>query len=503
MRVTSKTTLSIGISTMLALFLCVGSALAVQEITPTAVDPNAKPQNAPEAAPESEDSPSFLRRNTWNSSFDRAGDATRDAEVELKKGIKINCNPEQFKKDGVTDAMVQQQVATCEQKNAEAQNFGAEAGKIRSMQRIFADVSRVSDVAAVGSIGAVGYAELVKKNQSQSESLMGAARIQETAGVVSYTTGAADFSMGAYAYMAQKKKLEKMKETLSGVSGNIQMNAEDVAAVKKLAAAAEETKKAAYSHMMYGAGKAAVGYASMWMAKRNRELAASLSSLDMSMIPPAAPPSASSQQKPSGDGGVPYYPNNNVQFLLPTDSDGSSALPSAPRAPIVAGGGASVMPSNFRSPASAGGGKGGVSSAGGLGGGGGGAGSSPAGAPEGEAATAGKDGKEAISQGFEVSLSGGNSSRYGGGGEKSKEEAGVGDLLGGLLGGSPESKATGLNPNQLYHEATNDLDGTEETGSMAGVGGKDRSLFDSVRLKYHKMSEVGRLQGPGAVEVKN
>lgn len=502
MRVFQKTTLTIGISTMLALFLCVGSAMAEGTvITPTAADPTAQPQNDPAAAPESEDSPSFLRRNTWNSSFDRAGDATRDAEVELKKGIKINCNPEQFKKDGVTDAVVQQQVATCEQKNAEAQNFGVEAGKIRSMQRVFADVSRVSDIAAVGSIGAVGYAELVKKNQSQSESLMGAARIQETAGVVSYTTGAADFSMGAYAYMAQKKKLEKMKETLSGVSGNIQMNAQDVAAVKKLAAAAEETKKAAYSHMMYGAGKAAVGYASMWMAKRNRELAASLSSLDMSMYPPPAPPSAISQNKPAGDGGVPYYPNNNVQFILPTETDGASVAPSSPSAPVVAGGGASVMPTDFRSLASTGGGKGGVSSAGSPGSGGAGAGGGSAPAGEGEvAATAGK---EAINQGFEISLSGGSGSRYGGGGEKSKDDAGAGDLLGGLLGGSPDSKATGLNPNQLYHDATNDLDGTEETGSMAGVGSKDRSLFDSVRLKYHKMSEVGRLQGPGAVEVKN
>lgn len=510
MQTLGKSTLTIGTGSLLFLVLCLGSALASgTEIIPGARDPSqdgTQERAGAEAPPE--DAPSFLRKHTWQSSFDRAGDASRAAEVELKKGIKIHCEASQFEKDGVSQEAVLQMVRECQQRNAEAQTFGEEAGKIRVMQRIFADTSRISDAAAVGSIGAVGYAELIKKNQSQSETLLGAAKIQETAGYVSYTTGAADFSMGAYAYLSQKKKLEKMKETLSGVSGNLQMNAEDIAAVKKLATAAEETKKAAYSHMMYGAGKAAVGYASMWMAKRNKDQAASLASIDSAAYLPPASPSTISNTQSTNNGGTAYYPNNNVQFLLPTDNSGASVgNPGSTNAAVVAGGGASVMPSEFRNPASnSSGGKGGVSSSGSPGGAG--APSAKGGGTESTDGSAGleanKDGKETASQGFEISLAGGNSNRYGGGsGEKSKDDGGVGDLLGGLMGSGAESKATGVNPNQIYRSATEDLDGTEEVGSMAGVGNKDRTLFEAVRSKYFKMMEVGRLQGPGAVEVKN
>ncbi len=508
MRTTGRSTLIIGTSSLLALFLCLSSALAAgTEIVPGARDATQPEQEVQAEAPV-EDSPSFLRKHTWKNSFDQAGDASRAAELELKKGIKIHCERTQFEGDNVSEAQVLQLVQECERRNAEAQTFGSEAEKIRTMQRIFADTSRISDAAAVGSIGAVGYAELIKKNQSQSETLLGAARIQETAGYVSYTTGAADFSMGAYAYLSQKKKLEKMKETLSGVSGNLQMNAEDIAAVKKLATAAEETKKAAYSHMMYGAGKAAVGYASMWMAKRNKDQAASLASIDQSMYLPPAAPSTISNTQPTNNGGTAYYPNNNVQFLLPTDNSGASVTtsPDASNTAVVAGGGASVMPTGDRALASTAGAKGGLSSSsspGGVGGANSKGGASPA--AEGEATPeANKDGKETAGQGFEISLAGGNSSRYGGGsGEKSGGDAGVGDLFGSLMGSGAESKATGLNPNQIYRHATEDLDGTEEVGSMAGVGNKDRTLFEAVRSKYFKMMEVGRLQGPGAVEVKN
>jgi hypothetical protein len=506
MRNLSKNYLPFVLGTGLAFIICVSTTLAKDEIVPGPAPANQPPQNEEQAPPAGEDDPSFVRRHTWVGSFDRAGDATRDAELELKNNVSIKCDPEQFKTDNASPEVVQQRMATCKQKQAAAQNFGEEAAKIRSMQRIFSTTSKVSDVAAVGAIGAVGYAELVKKNQSQSETLKSAANIQETAGIVSYTTGAADFSMGAYAYMAQKKKLEKMKETLSGVSGGIQMNSEDAAVIKKLANAANETKKAAYSHMMYGAGKAAAGYASMWMAKRNREQAKSLSSLEDMQYGPQ-PTVSSAAPKFSNSGGVPYYPNNNPQFFIPSDGESNTSLaPTSSSAGSFGGGGASVMATDFRSPASNGAGKaGGVSVSGGSGGGAASGGAPVANPANGAEEAAANDANKAVTQGFEISLSGGNSSRYGGGGEKSSggDSVDASQALGGGLAGSVDSRATGLNPNSLYKDALEGLDGSEEAGSMAGVNGKDQSLFDTVKTKYFKMMEVGNLQGPGAVEVKN
>jgi hypothetical protein len=504
MRNLSKSFLTFVLGSAFTLLLSLSTALAVDEIVPTAAPLQPDPQTDAKAPVAGEDDPSFVRRNTWQGSFDRAGDATRQAELELKNNFSIKCDPAQFSTDKAPPEVVQERVAACQQKQAAAQNFGEEAGKIRSMQRTFSTTSKVSDIAAVGAIGAVGYAELVKKDQSQADTLKSAANIQETAGIVSYTTGAVDFSMGAYAYLAQKKKLEKMKETLSGVSGGIQMNSEEAAVIKKLATAAQETQKAAYSHMMYGAGKAAVGYASMWMAKRNREQAKSLSSLEDVEYGPQ--PTVSSSPQFSNNGGVPYYPNNNPQFFISSDGESTNSLaPTASSAGSFAGGGASVMPNESRNPASAGSGKsGGVSSAGGGSAGGG---APVVGAAGGGAAeeSASNEANKAATQGFEVSLSGGNSSRYGGGGEKSSggDSADSSQALGGAIAGGGDSRATGLNPNSIYRDALEGLDGSEEAGSMAGVNGKDRSLFDAVKMKYYKMMEVGRLQGPGAVEVKN
>jgi hypothetical protein len=102
---------------------------------------------------------------------------------------------------------------------------------------------------------------------------------------------------------------------------------------------------------------------------------------------------------------------------------------------------------------------------------------------------------------FSVNLSGGvalnptGSSSSGGSG-------GIGNLLGEMLG-STQSAATGVNPNSLYRAATAGLTGGEAAGSMAGVNGDGSSLFEVVKLKYNKMIEGGRVQGPGEVEVKN
>ena len=72
-----------------------------------------------------------------------------------------------------------------------------------------------------------------------------------------------------------------------------------------------------------------------------------------------------------------------------------------------------------------------------------------------------------------------------------------------LEGGSSNSKATGVNPNSLYRDAMEGIDESHNQASMAGVSGSSKSLFQVVKLKYNKMMEVGRLQGPGAVEVRN
>jgi hypothetical protein len=210
-------------------------------------------------------------------------------------------------------------------------------------------------------------------------------------------------------------------------------------------------------------------------------------------------------------GTAPYYQNSNPQFVLPSGS-GKTSTSSGTSAPVTTGssGGASVMPSReFRGLASAGL-KGGLSSpSSGGGGSGGGAGSGAA--PEektGEAAAEAAKAKGPEGVGLELNLGGGNGSRYGGGSSSSDKDegGGVADLLGGMLGantpGAPTSNATGLNPNSLYRDATDDLKGDEQ-GSMAGVSGSGSTLFQVVKTKYNKMMEVGRLARPGTVEVRN
>lgn len=480
--------------------LCLFAPLAVAD---NVLSPTTTPGKEETTTPAEPDQNSMLRGYTWESSFDKAGDATKDAAKALNQKTSYDCT-----------TLTGDQKVKCDQANLriakEAKAAAEEAAGIRDMQYIFADASRVSDIAAVGAIGATGYAQLIKRNASQSESLRGAANIQETAGYVSYASGAADISMGAYAYAMQKRQLENIKEKLSGKGSGLNMS--DPALMSKISKAEEETKKAAYSHMMYGAGKVAIGYASMHLAKQNRKQAASLESLVDVSIPTANPYQsgvAAPAYKPSAAGGVPYYQNNNPQFILPTDSGNSTSTGTTK--PVVTGntGGSSVMPSpELRGLASLGNKNSGFS--GSSGGGGGAAPSAPEAGktPEEEAAeaAAAAKAKEATS-GFELNLGGGNGSRYGGGsgGGDKAEDGGVAGLLSGMMGGAstaPTSNATGLNPNSLYRDATEGLSG-EEQGSMAGVSGKDESLFKVVKTKYNKMMEVGRLAGPGTVEVRN
>lgn len=483
--------------------------------TEVAIDDPIAPQKAPaqaggktqgNQAPVDEDAKGMLRSYTWEGSFDKAGDATRSAETELKS-INFVCSQPGTGNNAL--GTPQEQAAKfqrCQQTLAEARGFSDEAGSIRKQQRVFADVSRASDLAAVGAVGAAAYGQLGKANSGQADGLLSAASIQETAGYVSYASGATDFTLGAYAYMAQKNRLEAMEETIKKRMPNAP------AAVKsKLLNAAEATKQAAYNHMMYGAGKAAFGAASMYMAKRNREQAARMSSISYDTPLPvaaggnsAATPAATELVAGSG----PTFNNGAGSFeavsATPTGSTSTSGTGTG-------GAGASgTAPTNYEglSAAARAAQKGGS----GLGGGGGsgltasGSSAGSAGSASGDRAPASEEGaeksKEAMGDSFEMSLGGGGGGRYGGGGGKSSsDDGGIGNLLANALGGE-KSAATGLNPNAMFKEATGDLTGHEQ-GSMAGVNGGGNSLFQVIKTKYIKLMEGGRVQGPGMVNVKN
>lgn len=455
--------------------------------------------NKPKQESVDDDSPGWIRKNTWSGSFDEAGDATRAAELELKSGFTIECKEESFRTDNAAPEVVKQRMADCVKAQEEAKTYAKDAEGIRNMQRTFAHVSRASDVAAVGAIGAVGYAQLIKKDESQAATMEGVAKIQETAGYVSYASGAADIGMGAYALAAQKTKLDKMNKTLSGISkSGMKLSTADSALVTKIKKAAEQTQKAAYSHMAYGAGKVAVGYASMYLADKNRKIAESLSSIDPDMMSTGVSAPASAPYVYQGSNGTAYYQNNNPSFAMP---DGTSASTggegtAGTNSYSGAGGGASVMPSpEFRQPASLGKGNGGLGSAGASPKSGGGA-ESPL-----DASAEAEPPKSATAPEAGLNLSGGGGSRYGGGGGAPAEEGAPAPQV--LGGDGPSSKATGVNPNSLYADAMEGLDENQTQGSMAGVSGSSKSLFQVIKLKYNKMMEVGRLQGPGAVEVRN
>ena len=474
------------------------------------VEPERQTQGSPESpqreAGAKEDSPSLLRQYMWEGSFDKAGDATRAAEVELKKGLKVDCAAAE--KTGISPQQKAAEQARCDQLAQEIAGYGDDAEGIRKTQRIFSDVSKVSDVAAVGAIGAAAYAQFGKRNPTQADTLRSAANIQEAAGYAAYATGATDFTLGAYAYVAQKQKLDSMQETLKGKAP------ENV--VSKISAAAEQTKQAAYNHMIAGVAKAGVGYASMYMAKRNRKQAESLSTLDEynDIMVPANNTAPNASGISNLAGGTPMsYTNNRPTFSLAdgtTTTAGSSTTASG-TAPVFSGGG-SLAPatSGIRSPASSGGAGGGIGGGSALNAasGGGSAGGSAAAEEAKEEETAegtpkaGKDGYEISSYG------GGGASRWGGGGKSTStdEVPNIGSLLdaalgGGAGGGGGPTAATGINPNQVYRDAMNEPDSTQ--GSEAGVSSGNHSLFEVVRTKYTKMVRGGRVTGPGAVEVRN
>jgi hypothetical protein len=209
----------------------------------------------------------------------------------------------------------------------------------------------------------------------------------------------------------------------------------------------------------------------------------------------------------AGGGGI-VYSNNQPTFSLADGKSHSTAVEtSTGTSPVFSSSGGSVMRATERNISSLGGS--GASSGGsflGAGSGGGaGGGTAGASAPAEEAEAAPAPNEK--TGGYEINTLGGSPHYGGGSGSKSSGHGDVdaiSSLLTNAIGGTgPESAATGVNPGQVYREATTADEGEGSQASEAGVGSANRSLFEVMRNKYAKIIQGGRVLGPGAVEVRN
>lgn len=488
-------------------------AYAAEEITPI-LGPSSQEKGG--EAKESEDnSKSFMREWTFENSFDKAGDANQNLENSLKGNINYNCDQYRsvFEKDGKKYAASPQLAAQCDQRQKAARNFRGDVASIKKQQRIFAEVSRVSDIAAVGAVGAVAYAELGQKKNNQSSTYTSAANLQEKAGIVAYTTGAADVSMGAWAYVQQKRKLEAMQETLNGKNSGISGKSGNATLDSRLVTAIEKTKEAAYKHMLYGAGKVAAGYASMKLAERSKKQAESMASIELAQSLQATSGVTTGPVAGSSGGSAGTFQTGQPSFSLATGTGTSTSTATATNA--AEGGGSSTGSSSLfgnselrsgisnRTPADTGGGAG--APAGGLSFGNSGPEAAAAAKEEEEKAVQAEVAKSAFGFG-EFSRGGGGGTFSGGSASAAAGEdvpAALNGLVAGLAGDQAPSVASRINPNQMYDEATAGIDGNEQ-GSMVGVSGnRDKSLFETIKFKHTKALQSGNVQGPASVEVRN
>ncbi|MCO5142077.1 MAG: hypothetical protein M9962_03190 [Oligoflexia bacterium] len=438
------------------------------------------------------DSPSLMRQYMWTGSLDRAGDATRNAEIDLKN-LDIDCSKIKENYESSSDPKLANYLRYCEHMKQKSPELGQQAESVRRQQRILADVSRVSDLAAVGAVGTMLYTEMGMKDSNQSASLAKVARIQKKAGYVNYVAGATDVAIGAYAYVGQAKKLESIKQELTG-KGKL-YSASGSGVISSLNTAIEKSKSAAYSHMLFGAGKMAAGYATMYMSKQNQKQADNMATFEEQMLAnkmnqPYPMPTIS--QAPV-NGGAPYYQNNQPSFSIAgaSSSDGTGST-AGNGFDMYSASAASLMPQNgiSRNPASKGTG---VSE-----GTGGSLSMNASGTETGEdaeaAAEAAASDKNAEALGsFEFNLSSGGGSRYTGGGDSSSGKQDTPSAGTGFA----DSVGTGVNPNEVYKSA---LESPNQAAADKAVG--EGSLFDAIRAKHMQMVEMGRLMGPPPVEVK-
>ncbi|MGZ6337268.1 MAG: hypothetical protein ACXWSL_14975 [Bdellovibrionota bacterium] len=458
-----------------------------------------------------DDAPAWHRK-LWTGSFDTAADASGAAAKQLDGLDFGDC--ERYRQKGTDNPDGNVNLYwTCVQRKQASAGYAAQARSIQKQQKMMSVVSKAGDLAAVGAVGATINGEMGVKKNNQADTYSSAANIERMAGTASYVTGAADFSMGAYAYVAQKNKLEQMQKTIAGTSGGVKAAASDPAVTSALTNAVEAAKKAAYSHMMWGAGKLAAGYGMMYLAQKSETQAANRASIqdDQMMAAMLAQRQAAGGALPAAQpalvgGPAPFYQNNTPTFNIPNTS-GNSGLAATPAAAAATNAmnngsstGGSAPISGARMPASAG-----IS---GKGGGGGGGIADSAG-PGAAAEDGGKEkvAKEAMGSNFEMQLTGGMRPYSGAASPTaaSKEEVpNMAALMGGLNGDAgAKSAATGLSPNQVYQDALEGTEGTEQ-GSMAGVNGKsDSTLFAITKAKLTKMFQVGNVGIPKNVEVKN
>lgn len=441
------------------------------------------------------DSPAW-HRQLWTGSFDTASDAAGAAARQLKD-LEFECD----KYEGKNEKLF----AECERRKQASANFASQARSIQSQQKAMSMFSKASDLAAVGAVGGVIYGEMGVKTGNQANTYESAANIERIAGQASYATGAADLTMGAYAYVAQKNKLEQMKATLADTKNGVKSNV-DSSTISALANAAEAAKKAAYSHMMWGAGKLAAGYGMMYVAKQSQAQADRMNSISDAQFvnAQAVQQAAAAGTLPAQPGGVPYYQSNAPQFTYPNAAGTSLAAPVAPTVNygLPGGGTGSSAPiggAAARSVASA------IAGAKGGGGSGGSSGKGGDLEPMADDKAVDKNAKEAMGSSFEMQLTGGLHSFTGGGSAAAKDETpNLAALLnpGGDASAHP-SAATGLSPAQLMRDAREGAEGDEQ-GSMAGVSGKSEvSLFDITKMKLTKMFQIGNVGIPKTVEVKN
>jgi hypothetical protein len=501
-----KTTPLLPLSAMAGLCLTLASAFSAP--TEVTLSEESQAQRQQQQQRREEESVS-LDRKLWDGSFDHASDQAKNVADQLRQGVTFKCEDH-----GRVDAAGNQKKPNwrlyqeCKAREEAAQKYAGQARSIQKQQRVMSVVSKVSDAAALTAVGGVIYGELIEKKNDQANTYESAANIQKMAGQASYVTGATDLTLGAYAYVAHKRKLEEMQKNLNGggaVSGNTTLN-------NSLTGAIEASKKAAYNHMLYGAGKLAVGYASMWAAKRSQEQADNMNSLEeLTMLKQLAAnqQAATITAYQGGSPSVPYYTNNQPTFSFPTSGDnfGLAANPGAVSYAIPSGGASLAMSGASRAPASAegAGGKGP-----GLSGGGGSGAPDSSGASSSQESAAddvkAKSHKEALGS-FETSLTGGVRAFSGGGGSSSSSAEETPSLASMMNLGGPADQAkpaaTGLSPTQMYTDALEGTEGTEQ-GSMAGVSGKsETSLFVITKEKLNKMFQVGNVGIPKDVEVKN
>lgn len=515
MRYSKKTTPFLLLITA-SLFTC---ALALADSAVLSVD-NGESSDAKNAP--AQDS-NFVQRTPswheglWQGSFDAASDASNRAAIQLHE-LQFQCEnylvdmpandetgtPARAKNPGLYSA--------CKRREAETRKAAQDSLNIQKQQEAMSIVSKASDVAAVGAVGAVAYSELGQKSSHQASAYDSAVKIETIAGKANYAAGATDFALGAYAYMAQKNRLEEIKSTVTGSKGGVKIETNGTTA-NSVAAAAEAAAQAAYSHMLWGAGKMAAGAASLYLAKRTKQQADSLKSIDAQkdyeaylayqarMNPKAAIPQIAYNPE------AVYYNSNQPTFSMPDSSAtslstaastnlGSSNSAFSSSGSSVAPPSAAAASGSSRSPSSIATRSGGSSGSG--------ASKSASNADTAEAKEEGGHAKEALGNTFEMQLTGGLRSFEGGAHTDSTKDAA--SALGGLLGGNAPAPqqpvASGLSANEIYSDALQGTDGSEQ-GSMAGVNGRgSSSLFDITKQKLTKMFQVGNVGIPKNVEVK-